>query len=434
MTLLLQLGPFFLLLLGIALLPLLAEDFWNCNRNKALVSLALALPCVIWLLSLGAAGSHRLLHALGEYVQFILLLAALYVISGVLVIHGDLPRGPTGNTLWLGLGAVLANLIGTTGASMLLLRPLLRANHHRTRNVHVPLFFIFAVANCGGLLLPLGDPPLFLGFLEGVDFFWTLQLWPHWLFVNGLVLLIFWVWDARAWRAEGQPLPSLAAKERRPLRIEGVGVGVSLVLGVMATVLLQAPPIAHALGDELRRLVPNAPDPLLSGWAGAVILAALTCLAAMSIHRTRRETRALVWAPLLEVTILFAGIFVTMAPALQLLGTLPSLPWTEARLMWSAGSLSSVLDNAPTYLTFATLADPGGPRALAAAQPRLLQAVSCGAVWMGALTYIGNGPNFLIRGVAEHMGYRMPSFFGYLCYSLPVLLPVFGLATLLFFR
>jgi Na+/H+ antiporter NhaD/arsenite permease-like protein len=434
MLLFLQLGPFLLLLLAIALLPLLAEDFWKRDRNKALVSLTLALPCVVWLLSLGAAGDHRLAHALGEYVQFILLLAALYAISGVLAIHGDLPRGTAGNALWLGLGAVLANAIGTTGASMLLLRPLLRANHHRTRKEHVPLFFIFAVANCGGLLLPLGDPPLFLGFLEGVDFFWTLRLWPRWLFVNGLLLAVFCVWDAIAWRADRHLLPTPAIKERHPLRIEGMSMGVPLVLGVLATVLLQAPPAAHALGDALRRFVPNAPDPLLPGWAGAVLLAALAGLAARSIHRTRREARALVWAPLLEVAILFAGIFVTMAPALHLLSTLPPLPWTEARLMWATGSMSSVLDNAPTYLTFATLADPGGPRALALGHPRLLQAVSCGAVWMGALTYIGNGPNFLIRGVAEHLGYRMPSFFGYICYSLPVLLPIFGLATLLFFR
>jgi Na+/H+ antiporter NhaD/arsenite permease-like protein len=434
MLIVLQLGPFVLLLLAIALLPLIAERFWEKNRIKALVSAALAVPSVVWLLAQGPAGGERLLHTLGEYVQFVLLLAVLYAISGVIVVHGDLTAGPLGNTLWLALGSVLANFIGTTGASMLLLRPLLRANHHRTRNRHVPVFFIFVVANCGGLLLPLGDPPLFLGFLEGVDFFWTLRLWPQWLFVNGLVLLLFYVWDARARRRESHPLPLPAAKERHPLRIEGLGIGIPLVIGVMATLMLQAPPMARRLGDLLRSFLPNAADPLLPAWAGALVLAGLTLLAAISIHRTPRETRVLVWNPLLEVAILFAGIFVTMAPALQLLGALPALPWTETRLLWASGSMSSVLDNAPTYLAFATLADPGGPSALALRQPGLLQAISCGAVWMGALTYIGNGPNFLIKAIADHMGYRTPSFFGYLAYSLPVLLPVFGLATLLFFR
>ncbi len=432
MILLLQLGPFVLLLLAIALLPLVAERFWHPNRTKALVSLALALPCVVWLLAQGPAGVHRLLHALGEYLQFILLLAALYAISGVLVVHGDLPRGPVGNTLWLALGAVLANLIGTTGASMLLLRPLLCANHHRRRNRHVPLFFIFVVGNCGGLLLPLGDPPLFLGFLEGVDFFWTLQLWPHWLVVNGLVLLIFYAWDARAWRADCLHPAAPTATPRHPLRIEGLGLGTVLVLGVMATLLLQAPSIARALGQELRRVHANIPDPLLPAWAGGVILAVLTGLAAAAIHRTPRETRVLVWEPMLEVAILFAGIFITMTPALHLLSGLPPLPWTEAPAVDGRGHVEHVGQRA-NLSRLRHVGQPGRPAPLAE-QPRMLQALSCGAVWMGALTYIGNGPNFLIRSIAEHMGYRMPSFFGYLGYSLPILLPVFALATLLFFR
>ncbi len=434
MQILLQLAPFALVLLAIALLPLVAEKFWEANRNKALICVALAAPAAVWLLAQGPAGGARLLHALGEYVQFILLLSALYAVSGVLVVHGDLPAGPLSNTVFLGVGAVLANFVGTTGASMLLLRPLLRANHHRARNSHVPIFFIFVVANCGGLLLPLGDPPLFLGFLEGVDFFWTLRLWPQWLFVNGLLLLLFFVWDARAGRLASKTSPEPARKERRPLRIEGLRTGIPIILGLMATLLLQAPPIARGLGDFLRGFFPNAPDLLMPAWAGALILAGLACLAGISVHRTPREIKVLLWGPLVEVAILFAGIFVTMAPALHLLSTFPALPWTEARLMWASGTMSSVLDNAPTYLTFATLVDPGGPSALALKQPGLLQALSCGAVWMGALTYIGNGPNFLIKAVADHMGYQTPSFFGYLAYSLPVLLPVFGLATLLFFR
>jgi Na+/H+ antiporter NhaD/arsenite permease-like protein len=433
MAILVQLGPFVLLLAAIMVLPLAAMGFWSSNRNKALVSLGLAIPSALWLLSQGTEGGERLRHTLGEYVQFILLLSALYALSGVLVVHGGLPGSPLSNTLWLGLGAVLANVLGTTGASMLLLRPFLRANHHRSSNSHIPVFFIFTVANCGGLLLPLGDPPLFLGFLEGVDFRWTLRLWPQWLLVNALVLVVFYVWDDWARRAEPVAPPSEKVPVAHRVHVEGLTMGVPLLAGVMGVLLLQAPPLARALGDWLRGFNPSAPDPLLPGWMGALLLAGLTGVAARSIHRSSHQARALIWEPLLEVAVLFAGIFVTMAPALHLLGTLPALPWTEARLFWATGGMSSILDNAPTYLTFATLAHPAGPAALAAEKPHWLAAISCGAVWMGAVTYIGNGPNFLIKAVADHMGYRTPSFFGYLAYSLPVLLPVFGLATLLFY-
>jgi Na+/H+ antiporter NhaD/arsenite permease-like protein len=411
-----QLGPFVLLLLAIALMPLVHGRFWERNGNKALVTLLLAVPSVVWLLWRGRP--DQLWHALHEYMQFILLLGVLYLVSGIVVIHGDLSSSPLGNTLWLALGAVLANAIGTTGASMLLIRPLLRANHHRKHKRHVPLFFVFIVANCGGLLSPVGDPPLLLGFLNGVDFFWTLRLWPHWLTVNGLLLVVFFLWDARARRRDAEPGP---LRERHPLRVEGLAMGTLFVLAVVATLLLQAPAVAQLLGINL------------PAWGSIGILAVLAVLALLAVHRPRREARVLVWEPMLEVAILFAGIFVTMTPALMLLGTLPPVVWTPAQLLWAAGGLSSVLDNAPTYLTFATLADPGGPAALAAAQPALLEALSCGAVWMGALTYIGNGPNFLIRGIAEHMGYPMPSFFGYLVYSLAVLPPVFAAATVLFF-
>jgi Na+/H+ antiporter NhaD/arsenite permease-like protein len=386
------------------------------------VTLLLTTPAAVWLLVQGRPGWHAFLHALHEYVQFILLLGTLYLVSGIVVIHGDLPSNPLGNTLWLALGAVLANVIGTTGASMLLIRPLLRANHHRKHNRHVPLFFIFVVANCGGLLSPVGDPPLLLGFLNGVDFFWTLRLWPHWLAVNGLVLLVFFLWDVQARRLDVRQGPILAIRARHPLRVEGLALGMLFVAAVTATLLLQAPAVAQRLGIKL------------PAWGSMGILALLAVLALWAVHRPGRQARLLVWEPMVEVVILFAGIFVTMTPALMLLAALPPATWTPAQLLWTAGGLSGVLDNAPTYLTFATLADPGGPAALAAAQPKLLEALSCGAVWMGALTYIGNGPNFLIRGIAEHMGYPMPSFFGYLVYSWAVLPPIFAVATWLFFR
>jgi Na+/H+ antiporter NhaD/arsenite permease-like protein len=433
MNLVLQLGPFILLLLAVGLMPLVRESFWERNGNKAIVIVLLAMPSLLWLLSDSYFGWAHLIHTIREYTLFMLPLATLYIISGIIVIHGDLPSSPLGNTLWLALGAVLANVIGTTGASMLLLRPLLRANHHRTDNLHVPLFFIFVVANCGGILLPLGDPPLLLGFLHGVDFFWTLRLWPQWLLVNGLVLLIFYFWDGHARRREKDGPLELPIRKRHPLRVEGTVLGAIFVLGLLTTLLLQAPTIAGSLGGLLRGYGLDCPDPLLPAWGTIVILALLATLAAFVVHRPRREAHVLVWGPLLEVAILFAGIFVTMKPALLLLGALPPVPWTPAHLLWAAGGLSGVLDNAPTYLTFATSADPAGPAVLAATRPELLKALSCGAVWMGALTYIGNGPNVLIRGIAEHMGYRMPSFFGYLAYSLAVLPPVFAVATVLFF-
>jgi Na+/H+ antiporter NhaD/arsenite permease-like protein len=433
MTLIPQVGPFILLLLAIALMPVLRGHFWERDRNKALVTLVVALPSVVWLLVQGLPGRHLLLHALTEYSQFILLLAALYAVSGIIVIHGDLPRGPLGNTLWLALGAILANAIGTTGASMLLVRPLLRANHHRAHKAHIPIFFIFIVSNCGGLLLPVGDPPLFLGFLQGVDFFWTLRLWPQWLLVNVGILGCFYFWDARAQRKYDSGSSESPREPRHPLRVEGLPTAMFFLLAVMATLLLQAPSLAQALGRSLRAVGIPCGDPLLTPWVAIVLLALWAALAALEVQRPRRETNNLVWTPLREVAILFAGIFLTMAPSLQLLGALPPLAWTPAGLLWTAGGLSSVLDNAPTYLAFATIAEPGGPAALSIKQPRLLEAVSCGAVWMGALTYIGNGPNFLVRGIAEHIGYRMPSFFGYLAYSITVLLPLFALATALFF-
>jgi Na+/H+ antiporter NhaD/arsenite permease-like protein len=414
--------PFVLLLAAIAVLPLVAGHWWHANRNKAVVAAGLALPAVGYLLTVDGGG-HALLHELQAYASFIILLTALYTISGGVVLHGDLPPTAAVNTGLLATGAVLANLIGTTGASMLLIRPVLRINARRARRVHVPVFFIFVVSNTGGLLTPLGDPPLFLGFLQGVEFTWTLRLWPQWLLVNGLVLAVFFVWDRLADRFEKPDAlgpretgPDPTTPPNEPLRVEGWQLNGPLMLGVIAAVLAQK----------------YVPFPV-----SELAMVGLTLVSLWKTPKPWREANGFGWGPMVEVAVLFAGIFVTMGPALALLqehGGKAGVtrPW---EFFWLTGLLSSALDNAPTYLTMATLAggglDVGG---LAAARPDLLAAISCGAVFMGANTYIGNGPNFMVKAIAEEGGYAMPSFGGYALYALAVLLPVFAVVTVVFFR
>ena len=408
--------PFAALLLAIALLPLLAAKFWHSNVNRALVSVGLALPVVGYLLYLQFAERQPALeiltHAVAEYIDFITMLAALYTVAGGIVVEAPFRPTPIVNTCFLAVGAVLANVIGTTGASMLLLRPLLRINLVRKNRGHLPIFFIFIVSNVGGLLTPLGDPPLFLGFLKGIDFFWTLSLLPHWAVVNALVLAVAFIWDALTYRRE--PAPETLPTRHGSFTMAG-GINFVFLAGILAAVLLQS----------------HLPHP----WP-SLAMAALALLSWFCTARELRERNGFTWEAMIEVAVLFVGIFITMIPALALLTQHRDQlgldqPW---EYFWLTGLLSGLLDNAPTYMTFATLA-AGGPdfAALAHAQPRLLQAISAGAVFMGALTYIGNGPNFMVKSIAERMGYPMPSFFGYLAYSSAILLPIFALATWLFF-
>ncbi len=418
--------PFILLLLCIAVLPLLADHFWHRNRNKGLVAVGLSLPVILALLVAGSATAQALLHGLIEYVQFIVLLAALYTISGGIVLEGSLAGRPVINGLFLVCGAILANFIGTTGASMLLIRPFLRINLSRTYKRHLPIFFIFIVSNLSGLLTPLGDPPLFLGYLHKVDFFWTLrELWPQWLLANGMVLGIFLVWDRRALKRE-LPLADAPPAERTPLRLRGA-INFLFLGGVILAVLLKA----------------QLPDWANHLFLGEVLMAAMCALSLRYTAKSLRVANSFSWAPIVEVAVLFLGIFVTMVPALLLLqkhGQHAGISH-PAQYFWLTGFLSSFLDNAPTYLTFGTLASSGAPAGtewpfvwLMNARPELLAAVSCGAVFMGANTYIGNGPNFMVKAITDEMGVPTPSFFGYMVYSGMILLPVFGLLTLIFFR
>ncbi|MGH7522320.1 MAG: sodium:proton antiporter [Gemmatimonadales bacterium] len=433
--------PFVVLLLAIALAPLLKPSWWHHNRNKALVAAVVSIPILLYL---GGEpwGRHLLAEKAHEYLGFIVVIGALFVISGGIHIQGSLSGTPLVNTGMLGIGAVLANLVGTTGASVLLIRPLLRANKSRKRVAHIVVFFIFIVANCGGLLTPIGDPPLLLGFLKGVPFDWTLRLWPQWLAVNSALLLIFNLWDQWALNKDERELPGSQHEQvliHEPLRVRGA-VSIAALLGVLGTILSAG--VSAAAGRP---------------WSVGVQELAIVVLALIAYNGTPRENRernAFTFGPIIEVAVLFAAIFVTMVPVLEILNAWSSGVRTVAgvrfgvtepwHFFWATGALSSILDNAPTYLAFAASAAglqgvPAhgpyiGALALDADAAKLLAAISTGAVFMGANTYIGNAPNFMVKAIAEENGVKMPSFFGFMAYSLGILLPLLIVVALFFFR
>jgi len=406
--------PFIVVLLLIAIMPLACHRFWDNNRNKAIVITLISLPMFIYLITTMPV---ELGHSIKDYASFIILLASLFIISGGILMTGDLQATPRVNTMFLLVGAVIANLIGTTGASMLLIRPMLRTNSERKRTGHIPVFFIFVVSNIGGCLTPLGDPPLFLGYLKGVPFKWTFGLLPEWLITLAIVLTVFYVWDRIAYRKER------AAEIRRdialmqPLGFQGK-INLLFLGGVIAAVSFQTP-------TPYREII-------------------MILMTFLSLAFTRKETRTdnnFTYHPINEVAIIFAGIFVTMVPLLLLLRLKGAEfgitePW---QFFWLTGGLSAFLDNAPTYLTFFSLAQsvtaagPAGVPAIAGVQVDLLRAISCGAVFMGAMSYIGNGPNFMVKSIAEEQKVKVPHFFAYMAYSGLILLPIFALITVIFF-
>jgi Na+/H+ antiporter NhaD/arsenite permease-like protein len=440
------LTPFVLLLLCIAILPLAAHHWWERNSSRILVVLILSVPVVAYLGFGVEQGLTHVIHAVEEYIAFICLLGALYTISGGIVVGGRFRGTPLTNSTFLLVGAVLANFIGTTGASMLLIRPVLRINQWRRRRAHIPIFFIFVVSNFGGLLTPLGDPPLFLGLLRGVPFFWTLRLLPEWLLANGLVLAIFFVWDAVTYLREPPTVRAPSAPDSGPrLQVRGL-LNLVFLLGVVAAVLLQSPDVATQLADWTGGLLP--PEGMrtssggLSALWGAAIMAALAGLSFVFTPAARRRENNFTWAPILEVAILFLGIFITMIPALAVLRhESRALGYTEAwHYFLFTGLLSSFLDNAPTYVAFGNLAARSDDFSVLVNNlvpdmngPLVLAAISCGAVFMGANTYIGNGPNFMVKAISDASGYRMPSFFGYMAYSVLILGPIFAAITFVFF-
>src|SRR5437867_8158540 len=401
--------PFAALLVAIAVCPLALPRWWHANRNKLLVACVLAMPIVLLYLRHEPRALH---HAGGEYVSFVLLLAGLYVIAGGILVRGDLRATPRTNAAFLASGAILASFIGTTGASMLLVRPLLQTNRERHRVRHTVVFFIFLVSNIGGLLTPLGDPPLFLGYLQGVPFWWTFRLWPMWLLMVGVLLVTYFVWDTVLYARE--PLAAIRRDRTQlePLRMRVALIGLGLAGVVVAVVFLGEP------------------------WREAVMVA----LAAVSLWRTPREIRranGFTSYPIVEVAGLFFGIFLTLIPALELLRLRGrelgvSEPW---QFFWATGGLSSFLDNAPTYLTFLALGQGLRLAGEVVDVPHtILEAISVGAVAMGANSYIGNAPNFMVKSIAEEQGVKMPTFFGYMLYSALILLPLFTVVTLIFFR
>jgi len=436
--------PFAGILLSIAVFPLVAPRFWHHHYPKVSAAWAVAFAAPALLAYRGAA-FHEIVHIfLVDYVPFLILLGGLFTTAGGLVVRGTLTGSPRTNLTILVIGTAIASLVGTTGAAMLMIRPLLRANARRRYRVHTIVFFIFLVANIGGSLTPLGDPPLFLGFLHGVPFTWTLALLPEMLTASAVLLTLFFAIDTWLFRKEGSPEALADGEEPAAVRVDGL-VNLVFLFGILGAVLLSG---LWRGGGGFEVLGTRLETPGLAR-DGIIVLMALLSLA--FTPRALRDANQFTWEPIREVAILFAGIFMTIVPALAILragehGHLAFVvrsvrePW---QYFWVTGGLSSFLDNAPTYLTFFNTElsrfYPGIPEAVAV--PRLLaenavylKAVAVGAVFMGANTYIGNAPNFMVKTIAEESGIRMPSFFGYMFkWSIPILIPLFLLITWAFF-
>lgn len=433
--------PFAGVLLSIALLPLLTPHFWHHHFGKVTLawSAAFLIPFAV------TFGPHMagisLVHALlAEYIPFIVLLTALFTVAGGIFVKGNLHGSPAVNTIILAIGALLASLMGTTGASMLLIRPLIRANDNRAHKAHVIVFFIFIVSNAGGSLTPLGDPPLFLGFLKGIDFFWTVKhIFPETLFLVGSLLVIFYALDTWYFRREGvfprdptPDTPSWGFKGSINFVLLGAVVALVLMSG-----LWKSPVSFHVAGTDV-------------GLPGLVRDVGLVLITIVSLQLTApevHEDNQFSWGPMLEVAKLFAGIFLTIIPVIAMLKAGTAGPFASvvaavtrpdgqpdpAMYFWATGLLSSFLDNAPTYLVFFNTAG-GDAAALMNTMAPTLAAISAGAVFMGANTYIGNAPNLMVKSIAEERGVAMPSFFGYMVWSIGILVPLFLLMTFIWFK
>ncbi len=432
--------PFVCMLLSIALLPLLAARFWHHHYPKVSFFWAavMALP---FLAVYKSDAAHQILHIIiADYIPFLILLWSLYTVSGGILLRGSLQGTPLVNTAMLLMGTILASWMGTTGAAMLMIRPFLRANQYRRNRTFMAVFFIFLVANVGGALTPLGDPPLFLGFLHGVTFFWTFRLIPQMLMVTGFLLLCYFAMDSYAFHRED---PAAAPTEKIPLQLVGAHNFLFLV-GIVGAVLLSG----MVDWGEISILGVHRS---LQDWVRDGLLVGMGILSMLTTAITVREENNFTWSPIIEVAYLFIGIFITMIPCLLILkagskgalAVLINAVREPAHYFWAAGCLSAFLDNAPTYLTFFSTAlgsfYPGLPESeavvrLMAEKPLYLKAVSAGSVFFGACSYIGNAPNFMVRSIAEEAGTPMPSFFGYIVkYTLVFLIPGFVLVTLVFY-
>lgn len=434
--------PFAGLLLSIALMPLVAPIFWHHHFGKVAAGWGLLFLLPFALVFGPAMAGASLVHALlAEYLPFVILVTALFTVAGGIYIRGNLHGSPGLNTAMLAIGAVLASFMGTTGASMLMIRPLIRANDNRAHKAHVVVFFIFIVSNAGGSLTPLGDPPLFLGFLKGVDFFWTLgHIFPETLFLVGVLLALFYAIDSWYFRQQQELLPRDPTPDTHAIGFDGK-INFLLLAGVVALVLLsgfwKSPVVFHVAGTEVG----------LPSLARDMGLVAITLLSLWLTPGTVHESNQFGWGPMQEVAKLFAGIFLTIIPVIAMLKagvhgpfgaivsavTRPDGSPDPAMYFWAAGSLSSFLDNAPTYLVFFNTAG-GDPAVLMTQLAPTLAAISAGAVFMGANSYIGNAPNLMVKAIAEDRGVKMPSFFGYMVWSCGILVPLFIVMTFIWFR
>ncbi|MBU7573954.1 MAG: sodium:proton antiporter [Hydrogenophaga sp.] len=433
--------PFAGVLLSIALVPLLAPAFWHHHFGKVSAAWALAflVPFAI-VAGPGLAGTSVVHALLAEYIPFIVLLTALFTVAGGIFVRGNLHGSPGLNTGLLAIGAVLASFMGTTGASMLLIRPLIRANDNRKHQVHVVVFFIFIVSNAGGSLTPLGDPPLFLGFLKGIDFFWTMaHLWMETVALIGALLVIFYAIDWWYYHRREEIQPQDPTPDTARLGFDG-GFNFALLGVVVALVLMsglwKSSVVFHIAGTDVG----------LPGLLRDVGLIGVTLISLRLTPSSVHESNQFAWGPMQEVAKLFAAIFLTIIPVIAMLKAGVDGPFgavvkavtnadgspNPAMYFWATGALSSFLDNAPTYLVFFNTAG-GDPQVLMTAMAPTLVAISAGAVFMGANTYIGNAPNLMVKAIAEDRGIRMPSFFGYMLWSVGILVPLFALMTWIWF-
>jgi Na+/H+ antiporter NhaD/arsenite permease-like protein len=434
--------PFIGILLSIALFPLFAPTFWHHHFGKvsAFWALVIAIPMLV---NYKGAALHSFLHIIiADYIPFIILLWGLFTVSGGILLRGTLRGTPIVNTIMIAVGTILASWMGTTGAAMLLIRPFLRANNYRKNRAFMVVFFIFLVANIGGALTPVGDPPLFLGFLHGVPFFWTFHILPHMIFSVLILLAVYCAMDTLFYRKEEVPAAA-DEEEKESLRLVG-SYNFIFLAGIVGSVIFSG---VVDWGEVQTLGIPRN----VQEWVRDAFIIAMGILSLIFTPPKVREDNEFTWFPIKEVAYLFAGIFITMTPCLELLlaGTKGTLGFIIGAVrepfhyFWITGFLSSFLDNAPTYLTFFSSAlgkfYAGVPEGMAvtkliAEKPVYLMAISAGAVFFGANTYIGNAPNFMVRSIAEEAGTPMPSFFGYMLkYSIIFLLPTFILVTLIFF-
>ena len=421
----LTLLPFILMLLSIALFPLFWNHFWEKNKNKLYVAIVLSIPVIIYLLLNGF--THQLIHTMVfDYVPFLILLGALFTITGGIHLSGDIAAKPKVNTLFLGIGAIIASLMGTTGAAMLLIRPVIQTNKERSFKVHTILFFIGIVANCGGLLTPLGDPPLFMMYLRGAPFTWFFHLAPEWFVTNILLLIIYFFVDTYYYKKEPASAITRDESNIRPIKIEGKRNFIFLVGVVLAVAFLNEQYLSFVNINPYFKFIREA----------AIILMAY--LSMQFTSNLLRTSNNFTWHPIEEVAYLFLGIFITMVPCLLYLESNAKTLGIESasQFYFYTGMLSSFLDNTPTAVTFHSLALGLGENSgllVAGISEQLLKAICIGAVFFGSMTYIGNGPNFMVKAVAEENNIKMPDFFSYIFkFSIIVLLPVFILVELLF--